>query len=531
MSRYIIPVLLGLGLTTSLSSLVGQSWAWKTTFGGSGSEGVSALAANDLGLIFGGSYDQAFAAFGENLPAPLARDLFVGQLDQNGDLLWLETPGSPQTDRLVQVISEPNGESWWFGDFWDVLTWGDSTWAAPSNGQAIFMVQTDATGQILQHIILQGSASMEAVDIIAREESLYLLGTFTDSLNIGGQNLFASADRAGFLAKLDLDEGWQWCKALDGAGLIRPEALAQHEERLFIAGSFNDSLQNASAQLVAETWDWDGFVASYSAEGEALWLQKVGAQYDDFLQGISTNAEGHLFVAGTFPGVCTDQPFSVSKTPGFNTNVLWLELASDGTPLRLSTWGNLAEEESLTVHPFKEGVLLTGRMGPSIVLGTEPITGAESVDNGFLAGISTQGRVNWGVPLQADELILATDLAVSPSGEIYAGGAYQGDLILDSTVANAGQFDGFLARLAPEILSILETSPEWGVKISPNPNAGVFVLEAPLGAQYRLLSANGVLIEAGELRSEQALFQQESGSYFLEVYWKGRRIVERIVVQ
>ena len=258
---------------------------------------------------------------------------------------------------------------------------------------------------------------------------------------------------------------------------------------------------------------------------------KVGAQYDDFLQGVSTNSEGHLFVAGTFLGVLeTENDWSV-QTPGFNTNVLWLELASDGTPLRLSTWGNLAEEESLALQPFQEGALLVGRMGPSMVLGTEPIAGAEGVDNGFLAGISTQGRVNWGVSLQADELILTTELAISPAGDIYLGGAYQGDLILDSTTANAGQFDGFLVRLSSDVLSTSQTPADWKVKISPNPNNGTFILEAPLGAKYRLLSANGVVIETGQLRSEQALFQQKSGSYFLEVQWKGRRIMETIVVQ
>ena len=271
---YTFLALLGLRLMTTSTPLLGQSWSWQTTFGGPGSEGVSALAANELGVAFGGSYDQAFTIFGQAAPVPASRDLLVGQLDQNGDILWLETPGSSQTDRLVQVVSKANGESWWLGDFWDALTWGDSIWAAPNNGQAIFLVQTDAAGQILQHLILQGSASIEAVDIIATEESLYLLGTFTESLSVGGQNLLATADRAGFLAKFDLANGWQWARTLDGAGLIRPEALARHEEGLFIVGSFNDSLQNTSAQLVAETWDWDGFVASYSTDGDALWLQK-----------------------------------------------------------------------------------------------------------------------------------------------------------------------------------------------------------------------------------------------------------------
>ncbi|MEM1217332.1 MAG: T9SS type A sorting domain-containing protein [Bacteroidota bacterium] len=531
LSPLVFLALLSLCLMTPWSPSMGQSWAWQTTFGGVGSEGLSALAANNLGPIFGGSYDQAFSFLGQNVPSPSNRDLLVGQLDQNGDLLWLESPGSLQTDRLAQVRTTPEANTWWLGDFWETLTWGDSIWAAPNDGQAIFLVQTDASGQVLEHRTVQGSASIEAIDMVQDEAAIYLLGTFTGSLNIGNQSLTTTADRAGFLAKLDLENGWQWGIALDGVGLIRPTALSRHDEGLYVVGAFNDTLQNSTAQLVAETWDWDGFVASYSTDGEALWLQKVGAQYDDFLQSISINSDGHLFVAGTFLGVLeTENGWSV-QTPGFNTNVLWLELDASGNPLKLTTWGNLAEEESLTLQGFQTGALLTGRMGPSMVLGTQAIAGEDGLDNGFLAGISTEGRVNWGVSLQATELILATEMALSPSGDIYVGGAFQGELMLDSILDNAGQFDGFMARLAPAVLPAVENPLGWSVKVSPNPSNGVFFLEAPLGAQYRLLTTDGILLEAGELRSAQALFQQERGSYFLEIQWKGRTVIEKIIVQ
>lgn len=518
----------GLGISTSLWS---QNWTWGQTFGGPGSEEVTALAASGQSLWLGGSYDTPFFWQQYEFPTPAGRDLFLGQCSDSGTIQWMQTIGSAQDDALAAVAVNAAGEALWLGTFWEELHWGDSILTAPNNGQALFLAKTAPSGALEQHWIIAGTAAIKAVDLFWQNEEVFLLGTFSGTLNVAEIELDATATRAAFILKLHEENGWQWGQKIDGQGSIDPRQLAVSESGIYAVGAFNEALQSPVAELVAETWDWDGFVAAFSDSGNWQWGQKVGAQYDDYLEQIVVNPNGRLLIIGTFLGVLnTENGWSV-QTPGFNTNLVWLEMDPAGNPLKLSTWGDLASEAGSGMASYLSGALITGRMGNALTLGTLPIAGQTDQANAFLAGLSTDGRANWGLAFSSQNQLLPSQIAVSPDGHIFLAGASQGDLMLDETYPSQGQFDGFVARLHPTVLPVSKMPLANLVKIAPNPSAGLFFVEAPVGARYRLFNQQGQVLETGVFQQEKALFQTDPGIYFLEVAWQGRIHLEQVVIQ
>ncbi|PRP97129.1 hypothetical protein ENSA7_67410 [Enhygromyxa salina] len=157
------------------------------------------------------------------------------------------------------------------------------------------------------------------------------------------------------------------------------------------------------------------FVTHYDRHGEHLWSTLIPG--DGFVDGIATDADGHVVVVGEFR-----VPTDFGDGPMFDEGGYVLELDLDGEPLWSRQWPD-AQFSQVEVDQNDGDVLLFGVAATGEVdLGGGPIGG----DGGpVLVRLSAAGDFEWAQP-DFEGLGGAASLAVGSSGLIGVAGQWEG---------------------------------------------------------------------------------------------------------
>jgi hypothetical protein len=95
---------------------------------------------------------------------------------------------------------------------------------------------------------------------------------------------------------------WQWMEQLGGEGWDMPNGIATDEDdNIYIAGAFTTSLGNGSASVKSEG-NRDMYVARFDSEGKLEWLWQAGGEYMDKITAIKSAPDNDLYVVGLIEG-------------------------------------------------------------------------------------------------------------------------------------------------------------------------------------------------------------------------------------
>ena len=136
----------------------------------------------------------------------------------------------------------------------------------------------------------------------APDGSSVIGGTFSGTLR-GDDKLVSSAGRAdGFVARLTPSGGVAWLERVGGDGPDAIEGVALGSDRVAIAGTFAEGadLLGEPLPVVDERSPFgDGFVAELDAHGARIWSQTFGGRMDDAISGVAIDASGRVAIAAT----------------------------------------------------------------------------------------------------------------------------------------------------------------------------------------------------------------------------------------
>lgn len=69
---------------------------------------------------------------------------------------------------------------------------------------------------------------------------------------------------------------------------------------VFVSGDYNGVAIAFGTTTISNVGSFDIYVAKYDANGNALWAKSQGGIYDEVCNGISSNANGNVFITGWF---------------------------------------------------------------------------------------------------------------------------------------------------------------------------------------------------------------------------------------
>jgi hypothetical protein len=467
-------------------------------------------------------------------------DAYLAMLNDSGQAEWAYAFGGIQDDNIESITLGSEGEIYVAGYFEDSVDMDPSAGYhyLYSSSSTAFVACYDANGSILWGYGFE-SGSSQAVSLASGHGKIYVLGTFTDSIDADPQASVFTLHAVGvdiFMLAISATGQLQFAKVIGGPS---DEAVgrihADDKNGILLTGQFTTSCDfdpSASAHVLSAPYK-DGFLAAYTEDGDFVWVTQFGIQgsYPNMGYGVTSDADGNVVVVGE-----ADERVYIARHDSIGTR-LW-RIVSEFNP------GGSGYGSDVVVDS-KGNAIVAGDFEGTIdfdssnaFLGFQSTSGGGG-ENCFLIALAPDGSAQWmgKVNGSANGQHRTYDIEFNPGqsefaicGVLKAAADFDLGPGVFSLVADANYaYDAFVARYGIEsndsvptptqIESVLMTAT-----LSPNP-CGTYIDLEFIGKNMNELELiivdmwgrqlKYVLGQPGKTRL--SVIDLPSGSYFLQV--------------
>lgn len=324
-------------------------------FRGNGNVGGNSLGAP---TVFN-TYLASYAATGEHTasePFVSTENVFTSSAsgDRSGRVL---ISGDTAGDFVFRGVTYPD-------------VGGTDAWVAYVDDDEVFALNVIGS--------VAGGEAAPAV-VYASPTTAYLVGTFNNSLNIGGRTLSTLGSRDMFYARLDLTSNLAvvWVRQAGGAMETGPQISARVDldGNLVITGPFSGSMSFEGGPILDSAGGTDMFLAKIDADGNHVWSTRYGGTADEIPRGISIGPGNEISMTGEFLAAFD---FGGETLPYVgDRDGLVAGLDPDGNPVWWRAWGSAGEDRGLNVITDSTGATyLCAVFRDTVSFGGDPVTGS-----------------------------------------------------------------------------------------------------------------------------------------------------------
>ncbi|HVS18505.1 MAG TPA: SBBP repeat-containing protein [Planctomycetota bacterium] len=221
------------------------------------------------------------------------RDVWIHRLDGNGNLLWEQTIGSSQGERLGDLVADGAGGAYLCGE-----TNGD--WAATNAGGFDgWICHIDANG-VVQWLVQDGTDGDDVFERMVLDGSnrLYVSGTTTGAFvgsNAGLEDVV--------VARYDASGVRDWIRQIGGPDSDRTYGIGRDSlDGVVVVGSTEGEF------FGAQMGTGDFWMAQVREQGTVAWGQQSGTGQIDRAMGVCEAGPGRFIVVGDTEGSLFGQP-------------------------------------------------------------------------------------------------------------------------------------------------------------------------------------------------------------------------------
>ena len=256
---------------------------WTRQFGTSSTDVATGIATDANGNVYVAGY--TFGAL-EGATAG-SFDAFVRSYDSEGNLRWTRQFGTVASDSATGIATDAGGNVYVTGSTSGALE------GANAGSSDSFIRSYDSEGN-LRWTRQFGTSSDDSATGIATDANgnVYVSGYTNGALE--GTN---SGSRDAFVRSYDGAGNVRWTRQFgttdddDALGIA-----ADASGNVYVAGYTEGALEGVSAG------GNDAFVRGYDADGGLRWAGQFGTEFEDYANGIATDAGGNVYVAGYTTG-------------------------------------------------------------------------------------------------------------------------------------------------------------------------------------------------------------------------------------
>ena len=219
---------------------------------------------------------------------------------------------------------------------------------------AIFGCGLSAQGQDWLWAVRLGGAGTDQGNSLAVDPSgsVFIAGEFEGAWTYGYNYLNSAGGRDILIARAYANGNPHWAKRAGSTDDDSAEAIVLDAEgNIYVTGSFRGSVAFGSTTLTSAGYS-DVFVAKLSGAGTWLWVAQAGGADNDIGRGVSVDASGNVYVTGEFSGTAAFG--SNSLTSSGSTDIFIAKLNSSGAWLWMR-W-KPAPSEAVEVSWFRSTV-------------------------------------------------------------------------------------------------------------------------------------------------------------------------------
>jgi hypothetical protein len=362
---------------------------WLLRLGEEGRQRITAVDVDAEGNIaIGGLFDQALEVGGIALVGTAQDDAFVALLDVDGRAQWakgfgdgVEVDGSYSTaeSQSVSAVTFAKGHVVAAGRFFGGVVIDGVSYEAKGDESSFLMSLGDG-GQVEWAMVPEGDGVQRIAALgLDDQERLFVAGSFSKQMKLGGELVEAVGSQDVLIAGLDLGGGLRWVRAYGGVDqeVVTGLALDPGNGDLVLTGWFQQELpfSDRPDDVLAGEGGYDGFVARIREDGSFRTARAFGAELNQQPSDISIDERGNVTVVGSFYGNL-DFDLGFMTADGKDAFVALLDRDLMGQwshrygalgAQRATAVAHLADNATALVGTFEEGIDLgSGLMEPTL---------------------------------------------------------------------------------------------------------------------------------------------------------------------
>ena len=334
---------------------------------GSATEHLGGLATVGTRVLAAGDYSDAID-LGGGAPLPATNDRFVAELDAAFAQQWRSTFGSDTGAGSVEDIAgDPDGVVA-CGGFSGAITIGSTTLTAEPGSRAPYVARYTSAGVPLWAVAFSGSGINSAVNVAKTATGVYVAGSTTDTVNLGGVDL---AGAGTYVGKLDEHGAHVWSKHFPATHL--GDLVVLSDDHVVVTGSFSGIVNLGGSTVTSTDAADDIFVVRLDAAGNHVWSQAYGGVGDDRGVGVGRSSLDQIVVAGWMTDSIDFGGGAVTSQGARDVFVVTLDAA--GIPVWTRSFGSAGDDVLSAIDVSEDGdIAMVGTFASTIVFGEEILT-------------------------------------------------------------------------------------------------------------------------------------------------------------
>ena len=339
--------------------------SWALTFGGKRADVATAIAVHGDRIVVVGNFVDEIKVGEFDHKAVNSDDLFAVCLDKTGAPVWLWTLGGIDSDGANAVAATPDGGWVIGGSYSDSITIGTTTIKSKGQTDAL-LVKLAASGNI-EWIKSFGGRYKDTIMHLAVDANgnIYVQGHFADVADWGGKPLKAGggSDNDVVLAKYDPNGEHVWSQRFGNEfNDVAGGITVDPAGHITMVGSFENKggISFGEGDDHTSLGEADAYIARFTTDGKLEWAKTFGAEREDVAWGVASDAAGNTITTGWFQNAVDFGKGGAIKSNG-NKDVFALKLDAKGQVVWVKTWGDHDHDQG-------RGVALDDK-GNAIVIG------------------------------------------------------------------------------------------------------------------------------------------------------------------
>jgi|GEM_PF-4679796 len=222
--------------------------------------------------------------------------------------------------------------------------------------------------------------------------------------------------------------------ALDGAGNI------------FVAGNFSGTCFFGPTPVTASGLQ-DIYFQRLNSSGNIIWTNIISGIYDDAAFGINTDPAGNVILAGYYRGTVSFG--SITKTSAGNSQDIFVaSYSNNGAAKWVQSFGGTTSDNSGCLYSRPNGdILLCGSFTTTALVGTYSLTSAGGTD-AFVTCLNPSGVPKWAMSFGGSGTDNAYGIGANATGDIFCSGLFNVAANFNGINLNSyGAGDAFLVKI------------------------------------------------------------------------------------
>lgn len=316
--------------------------------------------------------------------------------------------------------------------------------SASARGGDGFVAWLDAAGAAQRLVSFGGAGEDRATAVaIAADGSVAVAGQVGGSVRLGKSELGRDGATTGFVGVIGADGSWRWALALESNDPAYVADLAFTDSGQLVAGGFFTGSVSVGDLRLTSAGNQDALIALFAADGRAAWARRAGGKGADHGRAVAA-AGDTIFFTGAFARRADFAGAQLDSN--HNQDGFLAAVSTAGKVQWVNTFGGTERDIGMALAAGPDRVVV-GAVSSShdADFGTGKLDAGEGL-GAIVAEYSAEGEPRWAVRV-GDGAAEARALAMTGDA-VLVGGTFTGVQKIGATrVHAAGQRDLFVALL------------------------------------------------------------------------------------